>query len=71
LDSPVAPRQVDLEQRLETDHATLSRRLRRATVCGFVRRAPCPRDRRCRIVTLTPEGLRRLRGALRELLHPA
>jgi DNA-binding MarR family transcriptional regulator len=54
-------RQVDLIRMLSSDAATMTRMVRRLEQAGFVRRTPCPDDRRAVIVEPTAASL-----ALRE-----
>lgn len=54
-------RQTDLISVLGSDSATMTRTVQRLERAGFVRRRPCPDDRRAVIVEPTPAGL-----ALRE-----
>ncbi|HEY4456224.1 MAG TPA: MarR family winged helix-turn-helix transcriptional regulator [Pseudonocardiaceae bacterium] len=47
-------RQVDLIRLLDSDAATMTRSVRRLERAGFVRRHPCPTDRRAIIIEATP-----------------
>lgn len=47
-------RQVDLVRLLDSDAATMTRSVRRLERAGFVRRHPCPTDRRAIIIEATP-----------------
>ncbi|MEV6553975.1 MarR family transcriptional regulator [Streptomyces sp. NPDC051597] len=66
-------RQADLVRLLDSDAATMPRTVRRLETSGFVRRRPCPTDKRAAIIEPTPasHALRRevedLRGRLERL----
>ncbi|MGW3044446.1 MarR family winged helix-turn-helix transcriptional regulator [Kitasatospora sp. NPDC001159] len=48
-----AQRQVDLVRLLDSDAATMTRTIRRLEHAGFVRRSPCPDDKRASIIEAT------------------
>ena len=50
-------RQADLVQALGSDAATMTRTVQRLEHAGFVRRCPCPADRRAAIIEPTPASL--------------
>ncbi|MCP2261609.1 DNA-binding transcriptional regulator, MarR family [Streptoalloteichus tenebrarius] len=54
-------RQVDLIRLLDSDAATMTRTVRRLEQAGFVRRLPCPGDRRAVVIeaTVASQALRR------------
>ncbi|MER5428399.1 MarR family winged helix-turn-helix transcriptional regulator [Streptomyces sp. NPDC002588] len=47
-------RQTDLVRLLDSDAATMNRSIKRLENAGFVRRRPCPEDRRAVIIEPTP-----------------
>lgn len=59
-------RQVDLIRMLDSDAATMTRMVRRLEQAGFVRRTPCPGDRRAVIVEPTVASLA-LRDQVQEI----
>jgi DNA-binding MarR family transcriptional regulator len=61
-----------LAERLELDKGLLSRQLRALEEFGLLARASDPSDKRAAIISLSPEGLRRVeavRAADREVLY--
>lgn len=46
-------RQVDLVRLLDSDAATMTRTVRRLEHAGFVRRSPCPDDKRASVIEAT------------------
>ncbi|MGW6686419.1 MarR family winged helix-turn-helix transcriptional regulator [Streptomyces sp. NPDC054961] len=46
-------RQVDLVRLLDSDAATMTRTIRRLEHAGFVRRSPCPDDKRASVIEAT------------------
>jgi DNA-binding MarR family transcriptional regulator len=59
-------RQADLVRLLDSDAATMTRTVRRLEHAGFVRRRPCPTDKRAALIETTPAG-HALRGAVEEV----
>ena len=57
----------ELARRLHAAHNGIVERLQRAEEAGLVARSRSQSDRRVAVVTLTPEGERRLTGAFAEL----
>ena len=57
-------RQIDLVRLLDSDAATITRTIQRLEHAGFVRRTPCPTDKRVTIVEPTPAS-----HALRAEVH--
>ncbi|MEU8472304.1 MarR family winged helix-turn-helix transcriptional regulator [Streptomyces sp. NPDC029006] len=49
-------RQTDLVRLLDSDAATMTRTIRRLEHAGFVRRRPCPTDKRAALIEVTPAG---------------
>lgn len=54
--------QVELSRATDTDPAALMRSIDSLEMRGWVQRSSCVDDRRCKLVSLTPEGRRALRG---------
>jgi MarR family 2-MHQ and catechol resistance regulon transcriptional repressor len=69
--------QVELSRATATDPAAMMRAIDALEGRGWVQRSSCEDDRRCKLVSLTPEGRRALRGidvsyeALRSLANGA
>jgi len=59
-------RQVDLIRILDSDAATMTRTVQRLERAGFVRRKPCPADRRATLIEPTSAG-HALRRQMREI----
>jgi DNA-binding MarR family transcriptional regulator len=55
--------QADISRALGVTPVTISRMIRRLEELGLVARATSPRDRRAKLVELTPEGLARVTRA--------
>ncbi len=59
-------RQADLVRLLDSDAATMTRTIQRLEHAGFVRRSPCPTDRRAALIEATPAG-QALRGEVERI----
>ena len=60
LDDSGPRRASDLVDQFDIDKGAVSRQVQSLIELGLVERAPDPEDRRAAILTLTPEGVRRL-----------
>jgi DNA-binding MarR family transcriptional regulator len=58
---------TELSERLQLAQSTVTELVRRAEGVGLIEREPSPRDGRVAYLRLTPEGERRLTGAVAEL----
>jgi DNA-binding MarR family transcriptional regulator len=58
---------TELAERLQLAQSTVTELVRRAESVGLIRREPSPKDGRVAYLSLTPEGERRLAGAVSDL----